>query len=50
MDIPSPGRIMIELQKAVTGVHRLLLRSPLGPLVSTTPFGRFLILRTTGRR
>lgn len=50
MDIPSPGRIMIELQKAATGVHRLLLQSPLGPLVSTTPFGRFLILRTTGRR
>ena len=50
MDIPSPGRIMVELQKAATGVHRLLLQSPLGPLVSTTPFGRFLILHTTGRR
>jgi F420H(2)-dependent quinone reductase len=50
MDIPSPGRIMVELQKAATRGHRLLLQSPLGPLVSTTPFGRFLILHTTGRR
>jgi len=50
MDIPSPGRIMVELQKAATGVHRLLLQSPIGPLVSTTPFGRFLVLHTIGRR
>jgi deazaflavin-dependent oxidoreductase (nitroreductase family) len=50
MDIPSPGRIMVELQKAATGAHRLLLQSPLGPLVSTTPFGRFLVLHTIGRR
>ena len=26
------------------------MQSPLGPLVSTTPFGRILVLRTTGRR
>jgi deazaflavin-dependent oxidoreductase (nitroreductase family) len=50
MDIPSPARIMVELQKSVTRGHRLLLQSPLAPLVSTTPWGRFLILRTTGRR
>ena len=50
MDIPSPARIMVELQKAVTRGHRLLLKSPFGPLVSTTPFGRFLVLHTTGRR
>src|SRR5258705_12091621 len=50
MDIPSPARIMIELQKAATRGHRMLLQSPLGPLVSTTPFGRLLILHTTGRR
>src|SRR3954469_23999456 len=49
MDI-SPARIMIELQKGVTRGHRLLLQSPLAPLVSTTPWGRFLILHTTGRR
>lgn len=50
MDIPSPARIMVELQKGVTRGHRLLLQSPLAPLVSTTPWGRFLILQTTGRR
>jgi F420H(2)-dependent quinone reductase len=50
MDIPSPARVMVELQKAVTRGHRLLLQSPLAPLVSTTPWGRFLILHTTGRR
>ncbi len=50
MDIPSPARIMVELQKGVTRGHRLLLQSPLAPLVSTTPWGRFLILHTTGRR
>ena len=50
MYLPSPGRIAVELQKLVTQGHRLLLQSPLGPLVSTTPFGRFLILHTKGRR
>ena len=50
MEVPSPGRMMVELQKAVTRGHRMLLQSPLGPLVSTTPFGRLLILHTTGRR
>ena len=50
MDVPSPARIMVELQKAVTRGHRMLLQSPLGPLVSTTPFGRMLVLHTTGRR
>src|SRR5215203_2517862 len=50
MDVPSPARIMVEFQKAATRGHRMLLQSPLGPLVSTTPFGRFLILHTTGRR
>ena len=50
MDTPSLSRIMVELQKAATRAHRQLLQSPLGTLVSTTPFGRFLILHTTGRR
>jgi len=50
MDIPSPARMMVELQKAVTRGHRMLLQSPLAPLVSTRPWGRFLILETTGRR
>jgi deazaflavin-dependent oxidoreductase (nitroreductase family) len=50
VDIPSPARIMVELQKAATRGHRMLLQSPLGPLLSTTPFGRMLVLHTTGRR
>src|SRR3954447_20902423 len=50
MDLPSPARIMVELQKAVTRGHRLVLQSPLGPLLSSTPMGRFLVLHTTGRR
>jgi deazaflavin-dependent oxidoreductase (nitroreductase family) len=50
MDLPSPARLTVELQKAVTRGHRLLLQSPLGPLLSTTPMGRFLVLHTTGRR
>jgi len=50
MDLPSPARLMVEFQKAVTRGHRLLLQSPLGPVLSTTPMGRFLVLHTTGRR
>ena len=50
MDPLSPARMMVELQKAATRGHRMLLQSPLGPLLSATPFGRFLILHTTGRR
>jgi deazaflavin-dependent oxidoreductase (nitroreductase family) len=50
MDIPSPARVMVEVQKAVTRGHRLLLQSPLGPLLATTPMGRYLVLHTTGRR
>ena len=50
MDLPSPARVMVELQKAATRGHRLLLQSPMGPFLSATPFGRFLILHTTGRR
>ena len=50
MDVPSPARLMVELQKAATRAHRLLLQSPLGGFLSTSPMGRFLVLRTTGRR
>jgi len=50
MDLPSPARLMVELQKAATRGHRLLLQSPLGPYLSRTPMGRFLVLHTTGRR
>ena len=50
MDLPSRARLMVELQKAVTRGHRLLLQSPLGPLLAATPVGRFLVLHTIGRR
>jgi deazaflavin-dependent oxidoreductase (nitroreductase family) len=50
MDLPSPARMMVELQKAATRGHRLLLQSPLGPMLSKTPMGRFLVLHTTGRK
>ena len=50
MDVPSPARLMVELQKAATRGHRLLLQSPLGPYLSRTPMGRFLVLHTIGRR
>src|SRR4051794_39730324 len=50
MGLPSPARVMVELQKAATRGHRLLLQSPLGPMMSKTPMGRFLVLHTTGRR
>ncbi len=50
MDVPSPARISVELQKAATRGHRLMLQSPLGPLLSRTPIGRYLVLHTTGRR
>jgi deazaflavin-dependent oxidoreductase (nitroreductase family) len=50
MDLPSPGRVLVEMQKAAARGHRLLLQSSLGPLLSATPMGRFLVLHTTGRR
>jgi deazaflavin-dependent oxidoreductase (nitroreductase family) len=50
MELPSPARLMVELQKAATRGHRLMLQSPLGPMLSKTPIGRFLVLHTTGRR
>jgi F420H(2)-dependent quinone reductase len=50
MDLPSPDRVRVELQKAATRGHRLLLQSPLGRLMSATPMGGFLVLHTMGRR
>jgi deazaflavin-dependent oxidoreductase (nitroreductase family) len=50
MEVPSPARVMVELQKAATRAHRLLLQSPLGHVLSTTPWGRTLVLHTIGRR
>ena len=50
MGLPSPGRVMVELQKVATRGHRLLLQSPLAGVFGTSPVGRFLVLHTTGRR
>jgi deazaflavin-dependent oxidoreductase (nitroreductase family) len=49
MEIPSPARVLVELQKAGTRAHRLLLQSPLGPMVSNLPGNRLLVLHTSGR-
>lgn len=50
MDIPSPARVLVELQKAGTRAHRMLLQSPVGPLISNLPGGRLLVLHTSGRQ
>ena len=50
MDIPSPARMLVELQKAGTRAHRLLLQSPLGPMISNLPGNRLLVLHTSGRQ
>ena len=50
MDIPSADKARVELQKAATTVHRMLLESPIGPWLDMLPGGRFLVLETTGRK
>ena len=48
MDIPSPARSLVQLQKAMTRVHTTFIQSPLG-LLWAPPGARFLVLHTTGR-
>jgi deazaflavin-dependent oxidoreductase (nitroreductase family) len=51
MEFLSPQRMMVEMQKAVTLSHRLLLQSPLGPYLNRfLPGPDFLVLHTTGRK
>ncbi len=50
MEIPSPTRVLTDLQKAVTQFHRLLLQSPIARPFDALPGPRFLVLHTTGRR
>jgi deazaflavin-dependent oxidoreductase (nitroreductase family) len=50
MEVPSPARMRVELQKAGTRAHRLLLQSPVGPLISNLAGNRMLVLHTVGRR
>ena len=49
MDVPSPARVLVEVQKAVTRLHAKFIQSPLGSLPAP-PGARFLVLHTTGRR
>jgi F420H(2)-dependent quinone reductase len=48
--VPSIGLVLVNAQKAVTGLHRRLLESPAAPLVRRFGTVEFLVLRTTGRR
>jgi deazaflavin-dependent oxidoreductase (nitroreductase family) len=50
MQVPSLGRIMVELQKGVTQLHRAGMQSRLGPLLRRAGGQEFLVLETTGRR
>ena len=50
MQVPSVGRIMVELQKGVTALHRAGMQSPLGPVLRRVGGQEFLVLHTTGRR
>jgi F420H(2)-dependent quinone reductase len=47
VDLPSPARVAVELQKAATLLHRMLIQSPLGRV--ELPGQQFLVLHTTGR-
>lgn len=48
--MPSVGRVLVTMQKAVTGAHRRLLQSPAAPLARRFGTVEFLVLHTTGRR
>ncbi len=50
MEMPSADRARVELQRAVTRTHQLLLRSPLGPWLDLLPGPHYLVLETRGRR
>ena len=50
MQVPSVGRLLVELQKGVTQLHRAGMQSPLAPLLRGSALHEFLVLETTGRR
>ena len=50
MQVPSVGRLLVEVQKGVTQLHRAGLQSPLGPLLRRGGGQEYLVLETTGRR
>lgn len=49
MEIPSPARTLVQLQKTVTRLHRLAIQSPLGRAFTALPGSNVLVLHTTGR-
>ncbi len=50
MRVPSLGRLLVEVQKGVTQLHRVGMQSPLGPFLRRSGGVEFLVLDTTGRR
>jgi deazaflavin-dependent oxidoreductase (nitroreductase family) len=50
VQVPSVGRLLVEVQKGVTQLHRAGLQSPLGPLLRRGAGQEYLVLETTGRR
>jgi hypothetical protein len=50
VQVPSVGRLLVELQKGVTQLHRAGMQSPLAPLLRGSALHEFLVLETTGRR
>ncbi len=50
MQVPSVGRVLVEVQKGVTQLHRAGLQSPLGPLLRRGGGQEYLVLETAGRR
>ncbi len=50
MQVPSVGRVLVEVQKGVTQLHRAALQSPAAPLLRRVGGQEFLVLETTGRR
>ena len=49
MEIPSPARVLVELQKTATRVHRMVIQSPLGRIFTALPGSNVFVLHTTGR-
>ena len=50
MQVPTLGRVLVEVQKGVTQLHRLGMQSPLGPLLRRSGAVEYLVLETRGRR
>ena len=49
MEMPSPARVLVQLQKTTTQLHRLMIQSRLGRAFAALPGSNVLVLHTTGR-